>query len=72
MQVTGRLSFTSMPSAGSLHGRLYIRLLFWYTKSGIPGKVAPGKFKQLLAIDQTGNWSLAIYFILEEVGRLFN
>ena len=72
MQVTGHLSFTSMLLAGRLHGCLYIRLLLWYTKSGIPGKVTPGKVKQLLAIDQTSDWSLAMYFVLEEVGRLFN
>ena len=72
MQVTGRLSFTSMLSAGRLHGRLYIRSLLWYTKPGIPGEVAPGKVKQLLAIDQTSDWSLATYFVLEKVSCLFN
>ena len=72
MQVIGHLSFTSMLSAGHLHGRLYFHSLLWYTMSGIPGEVAPGKVKQLLAIDQTSDWSLAIYFVLEKVGRLFN
>ena len=72
MQATGRLSFTLMLSAGCLHGRLYIRLMFWYIKSGVPGKVAPGKVKQLSAIDQTSDWSLAIHFVLGKVGRLLN
>ena len=72
MQVTGHLPFTSMLSAGHLHGRLYIRSLLWYTEPGIPGEVASGKVKQLLAINQTSDWSLAIYFVLEKVGCLFN
>ena len=72
MQVTGHLSFTSVLSAGHLHGRLYIRSLLWYTESGIPGEVTPGKVKQLLAINQTSDWLLAIYFVLGKVGRLFN
>ena len=67
MQATGHLSFTPMLSAGRLHGHLYIRLMFWYIKSGVPGKV-----KQLLAIDQTSDWSLAILFVLGKVGRLLN
>ena len=72
MQVTGHLSFTPMLSAGHLHGRLYILLMFWYIKSGVPRKVAPGKVKQLLAINQTSDWSLAIHFVLGRVGRLTN
>ena len=72
MQVTGRLPFTPMLLAGRLHGRLSIRLILWYIKSGVPGKVAPGKVKQFLAIDQTSNWSLAIHFVLGRVGRLLN
>ena len=72
MQVTGRLPFTPMLLAGRLHGRLYICLMFWYIKSGVPGKVAPGKVKQLLAIDQTSDWSLAIHFVSGKVSRLFN
>ena len=72
MQVTGHLSFTPMLLAGHLYGRLYIRLMFWYIKLGVPGKVTPGKVKQLLAIDQTSNWSLAIHFVLGKVGRLLN
>ena len=31
-------------------------------KSGLPGKVASGKVKQLQAIDQTSDWSHAIHF----------
>ena len=72
MQATGHLSFTSMLLAGHLHGRLYIRSLLWYTEPGIPGEVTPGKVKQLLAIDQTSDWLLATYFVLEKVSRLFN
>ena len=72
MQVTGRLSFTPMLSAGCLHGRLFIHLMFWYIKSVVPGKVTPGKVKQLLAIDQTSDWSLAIHFVLGKVGHLLN
>ena len=64
--MTGHLPFTSMLSAGRLHGRLCIRLLLWYTEPGIPGEVTSGKVKQLLAINQTSNWSLAIYFVLEK------
>ena len=72
MQATGRLSFTPMLLAGRLHGRLYIHLMFWYIKSGVPGKVPPGKVKQLLAIDQTSDWLLAIHFVLGRVGCLLN
>ena len=72
MQVTGLLSFTSMLSAGHLHGCLYIHLLLWYTETGIPREVTPGKVKQLLAINQTSDWSLATYFVLEKVSHLFN
>ena len=72
MQVTGHLSFTPMLSAGRLHGHLYICLMFWYIKSRVPGKLAPGKVKQLLAIDQTSNWLLAIHFVLGKVGHLLN
>ena len=68
MQVTGGLPFTPM----LLAGHLYICLMFWYIKSGVPGKVTPEKVKQLLAIDQTSDWSLAIHFVLGKVGRLFN
>ena len=67
IQVTGHLPFTPMLSAGRLHGRLYIHLMFWYIKSGVPGKV-----KQLLAIDQTSNWLFAIHFVLGKAGRLLN
>ena len=63
MQVTGHLPFTPTLSAG----RLYIHLMFWYIKSGVPGKV-----KQLLAIDQTSDWLLAIHFVLGKVGHLLN
>ena len=72
IQVTGHLSFTPMLSVCCLHGCLYIRLMFWYIKSEVPGKVAPGKVKQLLAIDQTSDWSLAIHFVLGKVGCLLN
>ena len=72
MQATGHLPFTPMLLAGRLHGRLYICLMFWFIKSGVPGKVTPGKVKQLLAIDQTSDWLLAIHFVLGKVGRLFN
>ena len=72
MQVTGHLPFTPVLSAGRLHGYLYIRLMFWYIKSGVPGKVAPGKVKQLLAIDQTSDWLLAIHFVLGKVSHLLN
>ena len=44
--------------------------LVWYIKSGIPGKVAPGKVKQLQAIDHTSDWSLPTYFISGKVGPL--
>ena len=67
MQVTGCLPFTSMLLTGRLHGRLCIRSLLWYTEPGIPGEVASGKVKQLLAIDQTSDWLLAIYFVLEKL-----
>ena len=60
MQVTGHLPFTPMLSAGRLHDRLYV----WCIKSGVPGKVTPGKVKQLLAINQTSDWSLAMHFVL--------
>ena len=70
MQVTGHLLFTPMLSASRLHGRLHVCSLFWCTKSGVPGKVAPGKVKQLLAIDQTSDWLLAIHFVLEKVWPL--
>ena len=66
MQATGRLPFTSMLLAGHLHGRLCIRSLLWYAEPGTPGEVPSGKVKQLLAINQTSDWSLAIYFVLEK------
>ena len=72
MQATGHLPFTPMLLAGRLHGRLYVYLIIWYIKSGVPGKVTPGKVKQLLATDQTSNWLLAIHFVLGKVGCLFN
>ena len=72
MQATGCLSFTPMLSAGHLHGHLYIPLMFWYIKSGVPGNVTPGKVKQLSAIEQTSDWSLAIHFVLGKVSRLLN
>ena len=45
---------------------VYSFATFWYTEPGIPGEVGSGKVKQLLAIDQTSDWSLAIYFVLEK------
>ena len=72
MQVTGHLPFTLMLSAGHLHGCLFICLMFWYLKSGVPGKVTPGRVKELLVINQTSDWSLAIHFVLGKVGHLFN
>ena len=66
MQATGRLPFTSILYAGCLYGRLCIRSLLRYTEPGIPGEVASGKVKQLLAIDQTSDWLFAIYFVLEK------
>ena len=63
MQATGCLPFTSMLWAGHLHGHLHVCSVPWYIKSGVPGKGNPGKVRQLLAIDRTSDWSLAIYFI---------
>ena len=34
-------------------------------------KSLPGKVKQLQAIDQTSDWSLAIHFISGKVGHLY-
>ena len=59
MQATGHLPFTSILWAGHLH----VCSVLWYIKSGVPGKVNPGKVRQLLAIDQASDWSLAIYFV---------
>ena len=66
MQATGHFPFTSMLSAGHLHGHLYICLMLLYIKAGIPGKVAPGKVKEFLAIDQTSDSLLAIHFVLRK------
>ena len=63
MQVTGCLPFTPMLSAGCLHGHLYVCSVLWYIKSGKPGKVYPGKVKQLWQLTRLAIHSLAIHLL---------
>ena len=47
MQVTGHLPFTSMLSAGRLHGRFHVSSFLLVHQVREPGKVNSGKVTQL-------------------------
>ena len=51
---------------GCLHGCLHVCSVIWDFMSGVPGKVNPGKVKQLAS-----NGSLAIDYHVGMIGHLY-